>query len=222
FTDGGRTQNSVVSCFNFYRPPTIIPGDAAKAGPWLDHLLRVFGEEHIGHLLNWFAHRVQRPADKINHALVVGGRQGIGKDTALEPVKRAIGHANFREAAPHNMLERFNAFLRSVILRISEARDLGDVNRYQFYERMKVILASPPDVLRVDEKHKPDYYIPNCVGVIITTNHKDSIFLPPDDRRHFVLWSSLTKESFGDEGARKLYWDALWDWLDSDGDRHVA
>jgi hypothetical protein len=57
---------------------------------------------------------------------------GIGKDTLLEPVKHAIGPWNFSEVSPQQTMGRFTGFLRSVILRISEARDLGDVNRYQF------------------------------------------------------------------------------------------
>jgi len=51
------------------------------------------------------------------------------------------------------MLGRFNGFVCSVILRVSEARDLGDVNRFAFYEHMKPYLAAPPDVLRCDEKN---------------------------------------------------------------------
>src|SRR5262249_26054109 len=45
----------------------------------------------------------------------------------------------------------------------------------------------------------------------------DGIYLPPDDRRHFVAWSSLTKESFPDD-----YWNKLWGWYIDGGDRHVA
>ena len=216
-SEGGWIEHGGVKCFNLYRAPTIVPGRAAEAGPWLDHMRRVFGDD-VEHLLNWLAHRVQRPADKINHAIVLGGSQGIGKDTALEPVKRAVGPWNFHEVSPHHMLGRFNGFLKSVILRVSEARDLGDVNRFQFYDHMKAYTAAPPDVLRVDEKHLPEYAVPNCCGVIITTNHKaDGIYLPPDDRRHFVAWSSLTKESFGDG-----YWDKLWGWYADGGDGHVA
>ena len=37
----------------------------------------------------------------------------------------------------------------------------------------------------------------NCVGVIITTNHKtDGIYLPAEDRRHYVAWSESVKEDF--------------------------
>src|SRR3954453_9484313 len=35
-----------------------------------------------------------------------------------------------------------------VILRISEARDLGEFDRFQFYDHMKSYTASPPDTLR--------------------------------------------------------------------------
>jgi hypothetical protein len=157
-SEGGWIEHSGVSCFNLYRAPTIVPGIAAEAGPWLDHVRRVFGDE-AEHMLDWLAHRVQHPADKINHALVLGGAQGIGKDSALEPVKRAIGPENFIEVSPHHMLGRFNGFLKSVILRVSEARDLGDVNRFQFYDHMNAYTATPPDVLRVDEKHLPEYAI---------------------------------------------------------------
>jgi len=37
----------------------------------------------------------------------------------------------------------------------------------------------------------------NVCGVVITTNHKtDGIYLPADDRRHYVAWSDLAKEDF--------------------------
>ncbi|PNE10160.1 MAG: hypothetical protein CR217_15900 [Beijerinckiaceae bacterium] len=103
------------------------------------------------------------------------------------------------------MLGRFNGFLKSVILRVNEARDLGDVNRFQFYDHMKSYTAAPPDVLRVDEKFLREHYVFNCCGVIITSNHKaDGIYLSADDRRHFVAWSDLVKEDFA-EG----YWNNL-------------
>ena len=84
-----------------------------------------------------------------------------------------------------------------MILRVSEARDLGDTDRFAFYDHMKSYTAAPPEVLRVDEKHLREHSVVNCVGVVITTNHKtDGIYLPADDRRHFVAWSDLKKEDF--------------------------
>jgi hypothetical protein len=150
--------------------------------------------------LKWLAHRVQRPREKINHALVLGGQQGI--DTILEPVKLAIGPWNFSEVSPQQIMGRFNGFLKSVILGVNEARDLGETDRFKFYDHMKAYAAAPPDVLRVDEKNLREHSIFNCCGVVITTNHKtDGIYLPADDLRNYVAWSDLRKESVED-----TYW----------------
>src|SRR5262249_4121642 len=126
---------------------------------------------------------------------------------------------NFAEVSPQQMLGRFNGYLKSVILRVSEARDLGEVNRYQFYDHLKAYTAAPPDVLRVDEKNLREYSVFNCCGVIITSNHKpDGISLPDDDRRHYVAWSDLDKTDFDED-----YWNRIWTYyLDQGGFRHVA
>lgn len=216
--DGGWIERAGVSCLNLYRSSTMIMGNAAEAGPWLEHMHKVFNEDDARHIIIWFAHRVQRPQEKINHAVVFIGAPGIGKDTAIEPVKRAIGHHNFAETSPQHMLGAFNGYLKSVILRVNEARDLGEMNRYQFYEHMKPYSAAPPDTLRVNEKNLREYYVMNCCGVIITSNYKtDGIYLPADDRRHHVAYSSLKIEDFADG-----YWRNLWRWLNDGGDRHVA
>jgi hypothetical protein len=148
----------------------------------------------------------------------LGGAQGIGKDTLLEPVKRAVGPWNTFEISPQHLLGRFNGFAKSVMLRVNEARDLGEMNRYQLYDHLKSYAATPPDVLRVDEKNLREHSVFNCCGVIITTNHKaDGIYLPSDDRRHYVAWSYLTKDDF-----TEAYWNGLWHFYDRGGDGHVA
>ncbi len=85
--------------------------------------------------------RVQRPQEKINHALVLGVLQGVGKDTLLEPVKHAVGPWNFTEVSPQQRLGRFNGFVKSVVLRVSEAKDVGEFDRFKFYAHTKVYLA---------------------------------------------------------------------------------
>lgn len=214
---GGWIDHRGATVFNLYQAPRLPDGDASDIAPWLDHLNRLFGED-ARHVVLWLAHRVQRPGEKINHALVLGGAQGIGKDTILEPVKAAIGPWNFMDVSPAHVLGRFNGFVKSVILRISETRDLGDTDRYSFYEHSKVYVAAPPDVLRVDEKNTREYYVPNVCGVIMTTNHKtDGIYLPADDRRHFVAWSDLTRDDFRDG-----YWRDLYAWYAAGGLANVA
>ena len=215
--DGGWIKRDGMTCFNLYRPPNIEPGDPDKANRWIGHVRRVYGDD-ADHIIQWLAQRVQRPDIKVNHALVLGGEQGIGKDTILEPIKYAIGAWNFTEVSPKQMLGRFNGFAQSVVLRINEARDLGEFDRFAFYDHSKVYTAAPPDVLRVDEKNLREHPVFNVCGVILTTNHKlDGIYLPSDDRRHFVAWSELTKDSFEPD-----YWTELYGWYEREGNRHVA
>jgi hypothetical protein len=214
--EGGWIDRHGVNVFNLYKPPTIAHGDASRAGPWVDHVHKLY-PENAEHIIQWCAQRVQRPQEKINHALVLGGVPGIGKDTLLEPVKRAVGPWNWQEQSPKGVTARFNDFLKSVVLRINEAHDLGDISRYAFYDHMKAYTASPPDVLRVEPKYITAYQVLNCVGIIYTTNYKDSLYLPPDDRRHFVCWSDCTKEDFAES-----YWNTIWGLYNNDLDRHVA
>jgi Family of unknown function (DUF5906) len=162
---------------------------------------------------------VQRPWEKVNHALVLGSlHHGIGKDSILEPVKRAIGPWNFQDISPTHLFGDFNPYVRSVLLRVNETKDLGETSRYELYERMKTLLASPPDVTRCNEKHIRHHYVLNVLGCIITTNHlADGLYLPPEDRRHYVAWSDAKPQDFRDN-----YWDEYWEWLNDGGDSHVA
>lgn len=216
--DGGWVDHPGMSGFNLYLPPPLA-GDPDEAGRWVDHVRYVYPED-AEHIFDFLAHRVQWPGEKVNHALVLGGAGGIGKDTALEPLKRAVGHWNFKEVSPDEVMGRFNGFVKSVVLRVSEARDLGDHNRFEFYDHMKRYVAAPPDVLPVDEKNLKVHYVLNVCGVIVTTNYaEDGMYLPPDDRRHYVAWSERKME---DERFAGDYWKDLWDWYGGGGIGHVA
>ena len=215
--DGAWIERSGCMVYNLYRPPSIEPGDPKKAEPWVKLVREVFPDD-AEHIMDYLAHRRQHPEDKINHMLFLGGPPGIGKDSILEPVRRAVGPWNFREVSPTRITNQFNAYVQSVVVLITELRDLGDSNRVSFYETTKWMLASPPASLCVNEKHVKPYWIPNVCGVIGTTNHKtDSLYVPADDRRHYVAWSSLEASP---RSAAK--WKKYYRWLDGGGDRHVT
>ena len=213
--DGGWITKPGCTVFNLYRPPTIrrVRGDASR---WRMHIENIYGE-YAEHIVRWCAHRVQFPGEKINHSIVLGGNQGIGKDTLLEPVKQAVGEWNFAEVSPANLHERFNPFLRNVILRVSEAREVGQNDRFAFYDLTKTLMAAPPNTLRIDEKNIREYHITNVVGIIITTNNKNALHIPPDDRRHYVAWSDKTAADFEPE-----HWDGLYYWYEHGGYEIIA
>jgi hypothetical protein len=214
---GGWIQRRNATVLNLYRPPNAQLGDASKSEPWIAHVRKVYPAE-ADHIIAFLAHRVQRPQEKINHALVLGGAPGVGKDTLLAPVRYAVGPWNFAEVSPQQVLGRFNGFLKSVVLRISETKDMGEVDRFKFYDHMKSYLASPPETLRCDEKHLREHYILNVCAAVMTTNHKvDGIYLPADDRRHYVAWSDAVLADF-----EAGYWKKLYGWYEREGYGHVA
>lgn len=202
---GGLVDHPNARVYNYYRPPVVVNGNAQAARRFIDHVHLLYPDEAT-HILKWCACRVQRPDLKINHALVLGGPQGIGKDTLLFPVISAVGAWNVQTVSPAQVLEKFNPCLKSVVLLVTEARDMGEINRPQFYEHLKQIIAAPPDVLYINEKNKQQYYIPNLTGVVITTNHKaGGIYLSPEDRRHFIAWSTLEQKDF-----EAGYFERIW------------
>ena len=181
--EGGWIERQGVTVFNLYRPPTIEHGDAAKAGPWLDHvahgLRRATPNTSSNGSRTGCSARKRRSTTRWCSAAV----QGIGKDTLLEPVKQRGRALELHGSVARSTCSAAStASSRSVILRISEARDLGDVDRFQFYDHMKAYTAAPPDVLRVDEKNLREHSVLNCCGVIITTNHKSGRHLPAGRR----------------------------------------
>lgn len=203
---------------NQYIPaPPVAGADPGNVRPWLDHLHALYPDD-AEHILRCFAHRVQRPWEKLNHALVLGGGQGIGKDTLLQPLQYAVGGANFKDIPPTAVLGDFNPWVQCVVLRISEARDMGELNRFAFYEHMKTYISAPPDTLTCNEKNQPAFTVFNVMWVVFTTNYKvGGLYLPPGDRRHYVAWSEAPRERFSGD-----YWRNLWGWYGAGGLANVA
>lgn len=223
--DSGSIPKEGMTTLNLYRPPhPYADGNPEDVGPWLDHLQRIYPEDWEW-ILCWLAWRVQHPEVKINHGLVLGGAQGIGKDTIFYPVKDAVGAWNWNEVGPDILMGRFNGHLKSVVLRVNEARDMGEMNRYQLYERCKALLASPPEYFRVDEKNMREHPVCNIVGVIFTTNHKETgLYLPDDDRRHYVAWSESVKTDFvepDEDPIHPRYFKQIYDWYHNGGKANV-
>ena len=215
--EGGIKAVAGASIFNLYIPPVRRPGHAEAAGKWLWLVHEVY-PDHADHIIKFMAHRIQRPGEKINHALVLTGSPGIGKDTMLEPLKHGVGAWNFKEISPADITDKHNDYMKSVAMRVSEARDLGDTNRFAQYEAMKTILAAPPDMVRINTKYVPQYYAVNVTGAVITTNYPtDGLYLPADDRRHYVCGTEAKKEDFDPDT-----WTEIWNWYADGGLDHVV
>ena len=163
------------------------------------------------------AHRRQYPGIKPNHGLVLIGDPGIGKDMSLVPVRYAVGTWNFRDIALNDLAGKNNDFLCAVIVRVNEARDVGDANRgridrYGLHDHMKALMASPPETHRINRKYIPEYISLSRAGFITTSNHDDALYLPADDRRNAIAKSECTSADF-----HKDYFNELVHWYYHEG-----
>jgi hypothetical protein len=216
--DDGLKPHADSATFNLYHPPTIKLGDPSGAGRWLDLIKELYPDD-FGHIVACFAHARQRPHVKINHVLFLGGDQGIGKDTIFAGLERAVGVSNYRTITPSQIIEsQFNGEFKTVVLYISEVHDLGIRDRIKFYNVMKDKLAVPPTNIRINEKYRQPYYIPNLLFAVMTSNFQTGgIYLPPNDRRHYVAWSPVKKGNHPEE-----WWRDYYRWFDGGGDECIA
>jgi hypothetical protein len=220
---GGWKPHAGVHVLNIFQPPPPITGDLTKANRWIDHVRLLYPNE-ADEIIDWFAHRFQNHGVKINFALVLSGPMGIGKDWIIEVLRIGLGADNFQTAKPAELTKDNNSFVKTLVLHIDETHNLGEagkLNRFTLYETIKPLAAAPPATLPTADKWIKRHYIPNVLDLLITTNHHtDGIFLDPDDRRHLVCWSDVTKELFAE---RRDFWTDMYDWMRRGGGaQHVA
>jgi len=218
-TERGAMPLFGAACYNSYIAP--IRSDlqtSVNPDMWINHVKFLYPEptEH-NHFFDVCAHMIQRPFEKVNHGLVMAGAQGIGKDTALLPVRRGVGEWNAAEIGPDAITSQYNGFLKSVLLVVNEVRPQDEDHKASnFYNLLKPILAAPPEMLPMTLKYANTIYIRNLCHVILTTNDPLTMYIPAEDRRLFVMTSALEDPKSVDvfpEG----YFDKMHGYLEAGG-----
>lgn len=192
-TDRGAMTLKGAACYNSYVRPELPPRNDVDPTPWIEHVKRLYPDpvEHE-HFFDFCAHAIQRPDEKLNHGIVMAGAMGIGKDTALLPVRAGVGEWNAAEVGPDAITGQYNGYVKSVLLVINEVRPHDEDHKASnFYNMLKPILAAPPDMLPMTVKYANTIYVRNLCHVVLTTNDPLTMYIPPEDRRLFVMTSPL-------------------------------
>lgn len=218
-SERGAMELTGAVCYNSYiEPQRKQPSKKSMPKPWLDHVKKLYPDpiEHE-HFLDFCAHMLQRPDEKIQHGIVMAGTQGIGKDTALFPLRRGVGEWNAAEVGPDAITSPYNGHVRSVLLVINEVRPHDEEYKASnFYNMLKPLLASPPEMLPMTLKYANTIYIRNLCHIILTTNDPLTMYIPPEDRRLFVMTSAL-EDPKEHQVFSAGYFDVLYDWLKKGG-----
>jgi len=209
-----------VKAVNLWRPSSLVPAKNVRdddVRPWLDHVKLIFGEldgAAVAHFLNFVAFLLQRPGEKINHALVIVGKtQGTGKDTAFVPVIQAIGLHNVATITPEVLAGPWTHYLLAQLVRAEEMMNFG---RREMANKLKPMLCTPPEMVSINTKNVKQFDVPNLQNWIMFTNHEDAISIEDTDRRYWVHRCEL------EVPCEPAYYAKLYGWYEVGGCEKVA
>lgn len=181
---------------------------------WLDHCRLLVPEpEELEHVFNMMAFKLQHPEIKINHAILHGGDEGSGKDTMYAPFIWSIcgPHLKNRGLIDNDSLGgQWGYALESEIIILNELKEPEAKERRALANKLKPIIAAPPEMLTVNRKGLHPYDMLNRAFVLAFTNDPVPITIPSQDRRWFCLWSRAPRME-PTAAAR------LWRWYQNGG-----
>lgn len=210
--------------FNTFRPgPVADKNRAHEAGPWIAHIKKLWPEEREHNFFfDYCAHMVQKPQEKCNAAIVLSGKQGIGKDMALLPLRAAIGEWNATNIGPDELLDKYSPWCQTVMLTVDEVRPTEkDHHATTMYDRSKTLITTPPHTLPMNQKYEQIRYVANVLRMFLTTNDRLAMYIPPDDRRIMLMHSYLPAAWHVAEGQDD-YFVKFASWMFTGGNEAVA
>lgn len=193
------------------RPEIVSGGDVT---PWLEHCRALVpNQDELEHIFNVMAYKVQHPEVKINHAVLHGGTQGCGKDTLWAPFIWAVCGPQLKNRGlldNDTLGSQWGYQLESEILILNELKEPEAKDRRALANKLKPIIAAPPEMLSINRKGLHPYDMLNRMFVLAFSNDPVPISLDSQDRRWFCVWSTAPRMD-PDKAAR------LWAWYKAGG-----
>lgn len=182
----------MMDCLNTYCPSGVEPEEGDVA-PFVDLLSEVLDHhpDAIKHVTSFFAHMVQNPQERINHALVLQGEQGIGKDSLIAALEKLVGRHNSIQVTLQHVESQFNEWLFGKQLVVYQ--EMLAPGRRGIYNRLKTYITDPFHTVNV--KMTKLQRIPNRAAYIFLTNYKHALSIDPTDRRLWVWFSKMQPRS---------------------------
>jgi hypothetical protein len=186
-------------------------GDVTR---WLDHCKRLVPDERdLNHIWDVMAFKVQNPRVKINHAILHGGHGGSGKDTMWAPFLWSVCGptlANRGLIDGDTINSQWGYALESEVIILNELKEPEARERRALANRLKPIIAAPPEYLVVNRKGLHPYDTLNRAFVLAFSNDMIPITLSSDDRRWFVIWSTARRMD-------PVEAQVMWRWYKDEG-----
>jgi len=183
------------------------------------HCERLVADEiERNHCYDVMAFKLQHPEVKVNHAVLHGGDEGCGKDTMWAPFIWSVcgpNNHNWGIIDNESLSSQWGYQLESEILILNELREPEARERRALANKLKPIIAAPPDMLPINRKGLHPYEMINRLLVLAFTNDPIPISIPSQDRRWFCLWSTAPRMTPAE--AREI-----WAWYKAGGFEAIA
>lgn len=151
-----------------------------------DHVLKNLARGNVGHakyIWAWSAHMFQRPTERIGVALVLRGKQGVGKTTLGEVLGSLLGPHYTLIDDPKHLVGSFNSHMASCLfLQADEAVWAGDK---QAEGKLKSLVTS--SVHLIEKKGVDAVPIRNLIRLMMTSNNDWVVPAGPEERRFPVF-----------------------------------
>ena len=203
---------------NTWRDARVRPvGAGGDVSLWLDHCKRMVPDrEQREHCLDVMAFKLQNPAVKVNHAILHVGPEGCGKDSMWAPFLQAVGgpyRRNTYTVSEVELKSQWGYWYESEVSVLNELYEAEARDRRALADKLKPIIAAPPELLPINKKNMHPYQMLNRVLVLAFSNHPVPILLPSEDRRWFCIKTEAGRWDREDpEGPARL-----WDWYERGG-----
>jgi hypothetical protein len=172
--------------YNLWKGFAVQPDARASCQLFLDHIAENVcrtDEQLFAWVMGWFAHLIQRPAERIGTALVLRGPQGVGKTIVGEMIGRLLGPHYQLVSEPRYITGRFNSHLAAcLLLQLDEGVWGGD---HVAAGRLKDLITGSEHL--IEYKGKEPVRVKNYVRLLITSNNEWVVPAGLEERRFAVL-----------------------------------
>jgi hypothetical protein len=198
-------------CINRWRGMGVEP-IAGEVQPWRELLEKLIPESAIRTWFEqWCAYPLQHLGTKLKSSVVMWGTlQGTGKTTAAVSLARIYG-SNAAAINEGDLHKPFNEW--ALDKQFVSANEITGGDKRNVADLMKELIAGH-EHLRINQKFLPEISIRNCINFLFTSNHPNSFYLEPSDRRYCII-------EVPNVAPDRKFFDRYWAWLDNGGPAHL-
>jgi hypothetical protein len=206
----------VDGCLNLWQPWPHTPkkGDVSLWHRLLDHIFTNTEADSRKWFEQWVAYPMQHPGTKLKQATVMWGGQGTGKSFLAETIGRIYGEHNSVKFDNTKLSSSFNDWAEHRQFGIGEEIVVQASEKRAISEQLKTLVTDV--TININRKYLNSYVLPNCMNLMLLSNHPGALKLEEDDRRMFVhhvkaprmtpdLYRPLDEWSHSPEGLSALF-----------------